>query len=366
MNATQSSRERDAIVVFVLLTLVLWTVFPVLGDRIPPGDNDEQLRWAMHPAWGYDKHPPFPTWVLWVFERFLPTGFGLTYFLGGLQVAVMLACAWILGRGLLDGRRAWIAVLLAGCITYYTARLHFYNHNTVQLAVYAISLCCLWRAVRTDAFAWWAALGACWGAGMLCKYQMVVPIACNLIFLWTIRSIGWARIMRGVLVAAMVSLAIFAPHVVWLMDNDFPTFNYASKSLAAHLGPIGRLKDVAGFLASQAWRLTPAVILSAALLWRGRAATVKAAPSSAPDRHAELLLAVHAWGPLVLMSLLSLFAGVNLQMHWGTAFIWVIPLWFLGTARGQRLASVTVQQALVAAGAVQLLMLAAYLSSTPK
>lgn len=365
MTTTLSSRERVAVVCFVLVTLALWTVFPVLGDRIPPGDNDEQLRWAMHPAWGYDKHPPFPTWVLWVFERFLPTGFGLTYFLGGLQVGVMLACAWLLGSWLLDGRRAWLAVLLAGCITYYTARLHFYNHNTVQLAVYAISLCCLWRAITTDRFGWWVALGACWGAGMLCKYQMVVPIACNLAFLWTARSLGWGRIVRGVLVAGVVSLAVFAPHVAWLVDNDFPTFHYASRSLAAHLGSVGRVKDVAGFLASQVWRLVPAAIAAGALLWSSRAAAAPVTGPAAPVPLAASLLTVHAWGPLLLMSALSLLAGVDLQMHWGTAFLWVIPLWFLGTARGQRLASVSVQRVLLTAGAVQLLMLVAYLSTTP-
>ncbi|MBC7716569.1 MAG: glycosyl transferase, partial [Pseudorhodobacter sp.] len=40
----------------------------------PPVDNIEQLTWVRSLQWGYYKHPPLPTWLLWLTVQ----GFGLT------------------------------------------------------------------------------------------------------------------------------------------------------------------------------------------------------------------------------------------------------------------------------------------------
>ena len=103
MNALASTlvrRESVAVPETLLLAayvagcLLTWSLLPLLGHWNVPADNLEQLAWVLTPDWGYAKHPPFPTWVLWGFEQVFPHGLPLTYLLGGLQGAMMLAIAW--------------------------------------------------------------------------------------------------------------------------------------------------------------------------------------------------------------------------------------------------------------------------------
>ena len=50
----------------------------------PPTDNIEQLTWVRSLEWGYYKHPPLPTWLLWPFVQALGWSAWTTYVLGAL------------------------------------------------------------------------------------------------------------------------------------------------------------------------------------------------------------------------------------------------------------------------------------------
>jgi hypothetical protein len=39
------------------------------------------------------------------------------------------------------------------------------------------------------------------------------------------------------------------------------------------------------------------------------------------------------------MAGLGLFAGTDLEMHWGTAYLWAIPAWVLTLPAGRRIAA---------------------------
>ena len=56
------------------------------------------------------------------------------------------------------------------------------------------------------------------------------------------------------------------------------------------------------------------------------------------QRDAALLLQIHAFAPFVLMVLLTLMGGVALQIHWGTAYLWLTGLWFMSSDSGRKLA----------------------------
>ena len=173
---------------------------------------------------------------------------------------------------------------------------------------------------------------------MLSKYQMAVAILCNLIFLaWALRHSRNA-LLRGVMLAALVSLTLLVPHMVWLVQNHFPTFAYASDSLGAALPPVARADSLLRFLASQTLRVMPAIVLL--VVMQGLAKRQSSAPTSLPPQPESALAvpfwSIHAIGPLALMSLMSAVGGVDLEMHWGTAFLWALPMWYLSTARGRQ------------------------------
>jgi 4-amino-4-deoxy-L-arabinose transferase-like glycosyltransferase len=205
-----------------------------------------------------------PAWIIYAFARVFPANVPLTYALGALQVGMMLGAAWLIGRDLLGYRRAFIAVLLITCINYYTNRVHFFNHNTALLVTTAGGAYCLWRALESDRQRWWLALGACYGIGMLSKYQMALPIACNIAYVVVSRPVSRIPV-RGFIVAGAVAAAFLAPHIAWLFANDFPPFHYASRSLGAALPFTGRLMRMASFTGDQLLRM--AALLAMLLLF---------------------------------------------------------------------------------------------------
>ena len=345
----------SALAAYLAVYVAFWTLIPLLLQQEPPIDNVEQLQWALHPALGYAKHPPLPTLLLWLFERVLPAGIPLTYLLGALQVSFTLGIAYALGRASLDGRRARLGVLLITCISYHTLRMHYYNHNTALLCATAAAMYCTWRAVRGTGFGWWVALGVCWAAGMLSKYQMVLPIACNLLFATLQLRARPAALISRLACATLVALLLFSPHALWLVRNDFPTFHYAADVLGDSLGFAARCDSLLRFAASQALRLLPAAVALATL--RRIAATHATAPAPPPPADSRRFWGIHAFGPLALMALMTLAGGVDLEMHWGTAFLWTLPLWYLSTPRGAVLANLPARTVLILIAAVQLLLM---------
>ena len=338
---------------FCVSVLLVWSIAPLVGHWDVPADNLEQLNWALTPDLGYTKHPPFPTWVLLAFQQVLPNGLWLTYALGASCVAVGMWVAFRLTSELQGRRAAVVAVLLMSVLTYYTQRLHFYNHNTAMLVAHACATFFVWRALVRGGAVWWWLLGIAWGAGMLSKYQMVLSIACSVVYLALATRHGpWAAerrdVLRGVAIAAIVALAVVSPHLVWLVQNDFPTFAYASHSMGADLPLAARPRDLGAFFGNQVGRTLPAIALGALLLAfdrRPRARLDQLADDAAPPLReqaaaARLLLPIHALGPFVLMALLSAFAGMDLQMHWGTAFLWLLVPTALATSWGRRVTQV--------------------------
>jgi len=352
-----------ALALYVLAFVIAWVTVSLIMDAEPHSDNIEQLNWAKHIAWGYDKHPPLPTMILWVFEQVFPPSVLLTCALGGLQVAIVLMLTWAITRHTLDNHRAVIAVLFVSCVTYYTNRLHLYNHNTGLLVAYAVCVYCVFKAAQTGALWWYALLGISWAVGLLSKYQMVISIACNLIFLAWVNRFQVRKLFVPLLVATLFCAIAIAPHLVWLVEHHFPSFHYAAKYVSAHLPWWQRPDDIASFLADQALRVIPLALLLVVLrrLPRTRA-EAKNTRLNMPEASslAGPLFAVHAWGPLLLMSSLSAVFGVDLEMHWGTAFLWVVPIWFLRTQHGQAISLLPLRVVFTSVVLLQIVMLLAY------
>lgn len=355
--------SRAAAIGYLAAFAVFWTFAPMLLGQAPPPDNLEQLAWAQHPALGFAKHPPLPTLVLWLAQRLLPAGESLTYALGGLEVLLTIACAWFAGRASLGEGRGRFGALLLTLISYHTLRLHYYNHNTALLCATAAAALCTWHAVESGRWRWWLGLGACWGAGMLCKYQMVLSVACNLAFIFLALRGGESRLLPRLAASTAVACALFTPHLLWLAAHHFPSFDYAASQLDAHLSGIGRLDSLARFFSSQALRALPAMVLLAAMAWLGRRQPAEPAPADALFRSptvgiaARRFWAIHAIGPFALMAVICLAGGVDLEMHWGTAFLWALPMWLLSTRAAAPLARLPTRDAFAALAMMQALLM---------
>lgn len=225
-------------------------------------------------------------------------------------------------------RHATLALLAVLCITYYNGRLYYYNHNIVLMlfatATASATLC--WAAFKTGQLRWWAALGAALGLGALAKYQIAVTIVSLLVFwLW---QRGWrdARHRLGLLLAALIALVMFVPHLYWLRSHDFGPIRYAMQtSLGVHLGARACSADAAHWLADQLLnRALPAWLLLGGVLWASRRSAVVHAPAvTSPTNGAAGRALLLSWGlvQLLFMPLLGVATGADLKLHWGTPFL---------------------------------------------
>ncbi|MDE2300755.1 MAG: glycosyltransferase family 39 protein, partial [Burkholderiales bacterium] len=326
--ARQSARGRPGpwVTFGLLVFAAVWLAHLASTSLAPPTDNIEQLTWVHALEWGCYKHPPLPTWLFWGPAHLFGESAWTSYIVGATCTLASVGLLWRLLAQLRGTRHATLALLAVLCITYYNGRLYYYNHNIVLMLLATASATACWTAFQTGRLRWWAALGAALGLGALAKYQIAVTVASVLVFwLW---QRGWrdARHRLGLLLAALIALLMFVPHLVWLRSHDFGPIGYAMQtSLGVHLGTGACSADAAHWLIDQLLnRAMPAWMLLGAAFWASRAGAVASAPAATcttgADAGRALLL---SWGlvPLLFMPLLGVATGADLKLHWGTPFL---------------------------------------------
>ena len=316
------------VTVGLLVFAAVWLFHLASTSLSPPVDNIEQLTWVRSLQWGYYKHPPLPTWLLWLPVQLLGLSEWTGYLLGGTVTLGAMGVFWRLLRDMRGPTYAALALLAALCITYYNGRLNYYNHNVVLLLAVVVSAWCCWRAFDEKRLQWWLALGVTMGLGALTKYQIAVT-ALSVLCFW-ISQRGWREPLhvRGLLLAALTALAIFTPHLMWLPAHDFGPIRYAmTTSLGVHLGTIERVLNAGNWVVDQLLnRGMPAMILLGLCAYsvsRGtqRRLTTNASPVLGSKPGSRALILCWAVVPLLFMPALGIVFGSDLQLQWGTAFL---------------------------------------------
>lgn len=314
----------------MLLFAAVWLSHLALTSLSPPADDVEQLTWVRSLEWGYYKHPPLPTWLLWLPAKLFGWTAWTVYGMGAATTLAALATYWRLLAAMRGEGYALVALLAAACITYYNGRLNYYNHEVVLLLASSASAALVWQAFKTRQLRWWAMLGFVIGLGALAKYQVIVTLCSLTAFAAHQRAWRDPLHRRGLLLMCLIALIMFAPHIEWLRSHDFGPVGYAlHSSLAANVAPAARAIESLHWLIDQ-WfnRALPALLLlfCVARLARRNESTMasqwqplRQLPPGSEQSRALLL----AWGvvPMIFMPLVGMATGANLPLHWGSPFL---------------------------------------------
>ena len=186
-------------------------------------DEAEQMLWAQHLALGYGPQPPLYTWLQWgVNQLFGPSVLALALLKFPLM-ALAYVFMWLAGRELLDRRAAWWAAgslcLLPPFGWYAISDL---THTVLVTAMACGAWWLLLRIVRRSGNGCqreFIALGLVCGCGMLAKYSFALMLAAAVVALLSVRGPRRALFGRGWWWAALIGLALFAPHGWWLLEH---------------------------------------------------------------------------------------------------------------------------------------------------
>lgn len=305
--------------VFLCLYFIVWSILPAFLSSSVPLDVSEGISWGSEWQWGYYKHPPFSSWVLYSFYQIF--GHVGPYLLSQLYVLLTLLLIYQLGKKIWSRETALLGSVLTLTIIYYTYPSLEFNHNVAQFPIWAGLYLVFYQALNQNRLRDWILLGVLGGLGMLTKYTVVFLLIPMAVYLVLPRQ--WPLLKQPQpWIAAFIMLAIFAPHLYWLMMHDWLPLSYAngrSHEVAEGAYSIKRHFSWIGFITAQLVAHIPLFIIFA--LNRKRLVSIQDYKRHLPNG-ASLLW--YMWlSPIAVLIVLSLVFGIGLRDMWG------MPMWAL-------------------------------------
>ncbi|HXD45905.1 MAG TPA: glycosyltransferase family 39 protein [Pseudolabrys sp.] len=312
-----------ALAAVIALHALVWTALPTILYANLPLDLIEALMYGREWQLGYDKLPPLPWWLVEI--AWLITGHDFSYYLlAQVAVCAALALIYLTARPLIGGAGALVAVLVVDGLHYLNYTSAKFNHDVIQLPFWALAGYALHRALRKGQILDWLLLGIAVGMSLWAKYFVVVLVAPMAVFALVDRDARKCLATPGPWIAAAVALLVMAPHLVWLVRNDFLPFAYAEHRAVLSRGWYDHLWHPFQFAVSQLFFLIPSLIIAAPLfIPKRKADEPRVAPNA--DAFDRRIVTWLAFGPMATVLAMSFVSGR------GTVAMWGYPLWlFLG------------------------------------
>ena len=324
---------------FAFVHLVVWTLSPRLLFPNLPLDLIEALTYGREWQLGHDKLPPLPWWTVEILYRLFHDDIAY-YAFSQLTIVAAFALVFRLALKLTDARAAIAAVLIVDGLHYFTSTSPKFNHDVIQLPFWALAGVSFYYALRTQRLAHWILLGIALGGAFWAKYfvaMLAVPLA---LFVLIDRDARTSLRTAGPYVAALIALVIAAPHLWWLVQNDFLPLRYVEMRAEPPRGFYDHGWRPLQFVIGQAFWLLPSLAIAANLFVRRRDNA-----RYDVDAFSFRIITLLTFGPCALLLVTSAISGGKLISMWG------YPLWlFLGLWLMLRIGPITEPKRLVGLG----------------
>lgn len=302
--------------------VVLWAGLVGISHRAPDLDGMEELVWASSFEWGYYKHPPLPSWLMYPLTWLFGKPIWLPFAAAQVMTVLALWLIWRLGCEWTSPARSLIAVLALSTTAYFSMRGTIFNHNTVQLWSIAAATWLYYRALKFGRMTTWLGFGVVVGLAFLTKYSIAVQLAAFALFAMVQGFWREVTFWRGAALACLAFLLVITPHLLWLVSADFGPLAYFGQRTPDEISLGEWLGELGSFCRDQLGRNSPMLIAWLVLLGWNRRSGNRSAPRYAQEMapwDKSFLLWV-GLAPLLLTVGISLLSGTILVTSWATTF----------------------------------------------
>ena len=258
------------------LHAVVWTALPTLLYANLPLDLIEALTYGREWQLGYDKLPPLPWWLVEIVHRLVGHDFAY-YLLAQIAIVAALWLIWVTARPLVGPVGALVAVLIVDGLHYLNYTSAKFNHDVVQLPFWALAGFAFHRALRGG----WIGHWLCLASQSECRSGRNTSWWCSPrpshYSSSTTRQARKVLATPGPYIAVAIALVTMAPHIVWLVQNNFLPFTYAehralpSRGLIDHIWHPAAIRDWSGVLSNSVVADFASAVLPAPTAQRDRA-----------------------------------------------------------------------------------------------
>jgi 4-amino-4-deoxy-L-arabinose transferase-like glycosyltransferase len=201
-------------------------------------DEFYYLACADHLAWGYVDHPPLSIALLAVVRLLLGASVWalrlVPAILGGCLVVLAARLAWRLGGGRFAQT---FAALAAAVAPQYLGIFGYYSMNALDLVFWSALALLVLRLEQTGERRLWLPLGALLGLGLLNKLSILFFLA------GLAAALPWSPLRRHLRhrepwLGALLAAALFVPHILWQVANDWPTREFVRNAQAEKIAAL--------------------------------------------------------------------------------------------------------------------------------
>ena len=314
VTAKAFQSPEQALIALIIVQIAFWTLAPALSHSAPPLDVVEMYAWGREGVVATFKHPNLPGLVLEATRRLTGIAGWPAYLVSQAFICATFALVFLLGRELMDARRALGGTLLLTGVYFFSWPGPEFNHNVAQMPLWALIAWTLWRGTtRGDLWAW-ALLGLAGGFGLWAKYSSgVLLLLAAAWILWDPRA-RKSLLTLGPYLALLLFGVSAAPQALWLFAHDFQPFAYAARRSANEAHWYGGLE----FLATQALHHLPMLIVMWCAGLFGR--KTEDGQERPGQREMRFLLLIGV-GPVLLTALGATLAGAGLKSAWAAPML---------------------------------------------
>ena len=304
---------EKTLVLFLFLHLIIWTLVPSVTNSNLPLDTIEALAWGSDLNWGFGKHPPLSAFSVEIFYQLFGNQDWAFYLLSQIFVVSSFFIVWLFSKDFFQNKNfCLISVLLLEGIFFYNFTTPEFNVNVCQLPFWALSVLYAWKGFKDNKNLDWLLFGLFAALGILSKYLFIyLLIAMDFFFFYMIIK---KKINLKSLVSLIPFFLVLLPHLIWLIENNYITINYALHRTG--IGDQNLLEHFSHpviFLGKQIGILIPFLVMFALLVSKFKT------KFNLKDKKLLFLLCITIV-PIILMFLTSLIMGAKIRTMWMTPF----------------------------------------------